>query len=107
MTSDVQLMAIGVLMILDVEREVMVNLTHSQFDDLADKCAEAALNKKGRASVACSAYEVRIGDHLLGREVISVRPNHPTSEFVRINHKPFAHLIIKMDSIVTVERSIS
>jgi len=119
---DVQLFAGGVLLdFQNVDSEaarsgptaLMFSISHPDFDHLAEQCAEAALNKRGRSGITLPAGQVQIGDYLLGMEVLS---NSVGPTWCRMHLSlgssddlgaKWAPLELPVDQMVKAERTIS
>lgn len=104
MTYDVQLTVHGA----EVWKgdELVLDIWAEDFKQLAEAFADAAITARGKQSVTCRAEEVRLGDTLLGREVINVRNESFSIGQTSITTKPFGWMVFESDHMVTVERVI-
>lgn len=104
---DVQLYAHGASITFNSATDAgTIRLTNFEFDSLAEKVAEAALNKKGRTALTVDARDIQVGDFILDREVVNVRPDKPASGLVTINLRPFGYTLLETTGTIQIERPI-
>ena len=102
---DVQISPEGVQLWRD--EEIVLDLTPAEFEQLAVQVNETHANKQGFTPVTCRADEARIGDQFADRQIVNVRPNHPSTDLTTINTKPFGWMIFNSEHEVTVMRRIA